>query len=183
MAHVCSHRHVWTFDNFLRPFIHSPRKIFAPYVAPGMRVLDVGCGAGFASLGLAAMVGETGSVLAVDVQPEMLNKVARRARKAGLERRITTRLSEASEMRTEGTFDFINAFYMVHEVPDPTRFFKQLNACLQPEGRILVVEPKFHVSVGGFERMLQAARSAGLAPIDRPAIRFSRSVVLAKDSA
>jgi ubiquinone/menaquinone biosynthesis C-methylase UbiE len=178
MAHVCSHRHVWTFDNFLRPFIHNPRKIFGPYVSAGMRVLDVGCGAGFAALGLAELVGETGSVLAVDVQPEMLAKVVKRGRKAGLEQRIATHLSAAGEIQVEGLFDFINAFYMVHEVPDKKAFFSQLHACLQPTGHLLVVEPKFHVSKAGFGRMLQTAREQGFKPIGHPKIIASRAVVL-----
>ncbi len=45
-------------DNLLRPFVHNPLKLFKPYVRTGMTVLDVGCGAGFASLGLADLVGE-----------------------------------------------------------------------------------------------------------------------------
>ena len=69
MAHVCPHQHVWTFDNFVRPLLHSPKKIFSPYVKPGMRVMDVGCGAAFAVLGRANLVGETGKVIAVDVHP------------------------------------------------------------------------------------------------------------------
>ena len=89
MAHVCSWRHVKTFDNFLRPLVHNPLKMFSPYVQPGARVLDVGCGAGFASLGLARLVGARGTVVAVDLQAEMLAMVRLRATKAGLADRIS----------------------------------------------------------------------------------------------
>ena len=126
MAHVCSHKHVWTFDNFLRPLIHNPDKMFSPFVRPGMRVMDVGCGAGFASIGLARLVGDNGKVVAVDVQPEMLAKVSKRAAWAGLGHRIETHLSTADDLGIEGGFEFINAFYMVHEVPDMESFLRQI---------------------------------------------------------
>ena len=132
MAHVCSWRHVRTFDNFLRPLIHNPEKLFASYVKPDMTVMDIGCGAGFASLGLARMVGEAGKVFAVDLQPEMLELVKKRAEKAGLLNRITLHHCEAGDFKLNQTFNFVNSFYMVHEVPDPGNFFKQVQELLHP---------------------------------------------------
>jgi len=44
----------------------------------------------------------------------------------------------------------------------------------------LIVEPKFHVSRTGFDRMLQLAEKSGFAIIKRPRIIASRAVVLAK---
>ena len=42
-------------------------------MAEGMTVLDVGCGMGFFSIGLAKLVGDKGCVIAADVQPKMLS--------------------------------------------------------------------------------------------------------------
>ena len=42
--HVCPWQIVRLFDNFLRPLVHNPRKLFGPYVRKGMTVLDIGCG-------------------------------------------------------------------------------------------------------------------------------------------
>jgi ubiquinone/menaquinone biosynthesis C-methylase UbiE len=180
MAHICSHQHVWTFDNFLRPLLHNPEKIFSPYVKPGMRVMDVGCGAGFAALGLAKLVGETGKVVAVDVQPEMLAKVESRSRKLGLVDRIETHLCQADALQVEGLFDMVNAFFMVHEVPDTERFLEQIYACLGPDGIFLIIEPKFHVSKKRFRAMLKIAQQIGFDILNHPKIRFSQAVVLAK---
>ena len=182
MAHICSHRLVWTFDNFLRPLLHNPGKLFGPYVKPGMRVMDVSCGAGFTALSLATLVGETGKVIAVDVQPEMLAKVERRKRKAGFQNRIDTHLSRADELQVEGVFDFINAFYMVHEVPDTIHFLKKVQDCLAPDGAFLMVEPKFHVSRGLFHAMLETAKNVGFRAADDPKILFSRAALLRKRS-
>jgi ubiquinone/menaquinone biosynthesis C-methylase UbiE len=182
MAHVCSHKHVWTFDNFLRPLIHNPEKIFSPYVSPGMRVMDIGCGAGFASLGLARLVGDDGRVVAVDVQPEMLAKVTSRAARAGLQHRIEVHRSSETALGVEGQFDFINAFYMVHEVPETDSFLRQIYASLAPGGHFLVVEPKFHVSQKSFERMIQLSVNIGFIEAFSPSLLASRAVVLTNHS-
>lgn len=178
MAHVCSWRHVRMFDNFLRPLIHNPQKMFGPYVQPGMTVMDIGCGAGFASIGLAKMVGEGGKVFAVDLQPEMLEMVRKRAEKAGLLNRLTPHLCEAEDFKLNLTFNFVNAFYMVHEVPNTEGFLKQIKELLHPEGKFFITEPVFHVTKNGFESMLDKARGVGFAAYDRPRVRFSRTVVL-----
>ena len=70
-------------DNFVRPLLHNPAKLFGPYVKPGMQALDIGCGGGFASLGLARLVGPGGKVFASDLQQEMLDFVNASAEKAG----------------------------------------------------------------------------------------------------
>lgn len=145
-----------------------------------MRVMDVGCGAGFAAIGMARLVGDEGNVVAVDVQPEMLAKVARRAERTGLGHRIHTHLGQRADLGVEGHFDFVNAFYMVHEVPDTEAFLRQIHTRLQPDGHFLIVEPKFHVSGNKFDRILQTADKIGFIEISRPKLLASYAVVLAK---
>lgn len=182
MTHICSYRHVWTFDNFLRPLLHNPEKLFRPYVKAGMRVLDVGCGAGFAVLGMAKLVGETGKVIAVDVQPEMLAMMGKRIEKVGLEKRVETYLAHVDSLQVEGLFNFINAFFMVHEVPDTERFLQEIYNCLSTDGTFLIVEPKFHVTNARFQTMLEIAEKLGFKNIGHPKIFFSRAVLLTKCS-
>jgi ubiquinone/menaquinone biosynthesis C-methylase UbiE len=56
----------------LRRLIHPPGRILGHHICPGDTVLDLGCGPGYFSLPLARMVGPGGTVIAVDVQEEML---------------------------------------------------------------------------------------------------------------
>ena len=64
--------------------------------------------------------------------------------------------------------DFILAFYMVHETPSPKETLKEMKQMLKPGGRLLVVEPKFHVSKALFQSMLTLAGAVGLQVIAFP---------------
>jgi ubiquinone/menaquinone biosynthesis C-methylase UbiE len=151
---VCPWQLAPIIDNRLRPLIHSPEKIFAPYVAKGMTVLDVGCGAGFTSLGLAKLVGEEGLVIAADLQPKMLNMVKERALREGLAGRIRIHLCCPNRIGVQEELDFAVAFFMVHEVPDVQSFLEEVCALLKPGGQFFITEPKIHVGLLAFRQIL-----------------------------
>ncbi len=177
---VCPWQRVRHFDNVLRPLVHNPRKLFGPYVRSGMTVLDVGCGGGFASLGLARLVGEDGMVISVDLQPEMLEIVRERAARAGLLERITLHRCEPGQIGVRTRVDFAVAFWMVHEVPDIGVFLREMYALLSPGGRFFLAEPKIHTSQLEFERTVEEGTQAGLVVLEKPKVRFSRAVVLGR---
>jgi ubiquinone/menaquinone biosynthesis C-methylase UbiE len=165
----------------LRRLGQDPRKVLGPHVAPGMTVLDVGCAMGFFTLDAARMVGPSGRVVAVDLQPRMIASLERRAQRAGLADRIETRVCPGNSLGLEdltGRVDFALAFAMVHEVPDQPRLMAELRSVLRESGRLLVAEPSGHVTEDEFRTSIGLAEQAGFAVLDRPAIRRSRSVVL-----
>lgn len=169
--------------NPMRRFVHNPKRILAPYVRPGITVLDLGPGMATFTLDLARYAGPTGRVVAADVQPRMLEHVEKRAAKVGLLDRIETRLvgndgSWAGDLA--GKVDFALAFYMVHEVPDARAFFTLVRSTLAPGGKLLVVEPKTHVSACAYADTIDAARQAGLEIVDHPKIRRSRAALLSR---
>lgn len=180
MAHVCPWWFVRTFDNPIRRRFHDPEALFGSSVRPGMRVLDVGCGAGFNTEGLARLVGAEGRVVAVDLQPRMLAMTERRLRENGLAERVDLVEARADDLglQSEAPFGFALAFWMVHEVEDLDRFFGQLHDKLEPGAELLISEPKLHVSGKAFERSVQAALHAGFREKGRPTISLSRTVVL-----
>lgn len=176
---VCPWWLAYTFDNPVRRLFHQPSKILAPYIAKGMKVMDVGCGMGIFSIGMAKMVGDEGQVFAVDLQQKMLDITKKRAGRAGLAERIFLRRCAPEKLGIEEEVDFILTFWMVHEVKDKLSFFRELHANLAPGGKILVAEPKMHVFPEAFQKTLETARCAGLPLCGQPAVRFSLTALLA----
>jgi tRNA A58 N-methylase Trm61 len=67
-----------------RWFGQDPAKILSPYVREAMTVLEPGPGMGFFTIPLARLVGPSGRVITVDLQPKMIESLKRRASKAGV---------------------------------------------------------------------------------------------------
>ncbi|MFC1515376.1 class I SAM-dependent methyltransferase [Thermodesulfobacteriota bacterium] len=162
--HVCPPWIGYLLINPLRKLLENPNKILGSFVQEGMTVLEPGCGMGFFTLPLARMVGPTGRVVAVDIQSKMLSVLERRARKAGLMDRIELRHVDGDGMGVEDLsdkVDFTAALHLVHEVPDQMRFYTEVWEALKPGGKLLVVEPKGHVSQEKFEQSVSLAEKAG----------------------
>jgi SAM-dependent methyltransferase len=167
----------------LRRLMQDPGKILAPYVREGMTVLEPGPGMGFFTLELARLVGPSGRVVAVDLQPRMIDRLKRRAARVGLLERVDARLAARDSMGVSdlaGTVDFALAFAIVHELPAADSFFTEVAGALKPGACLLLAEPTGHVNVAQFEDELEAARHAGLGLADRPSIRRSRTALLKK---
>jgi len=177
---VCPWYVAYLFDNPLRKLFHDPAKILGPYIKPGMTVMDIGCGMGFFSLGMARLVGPEGKVLSLDIQPQMLNVLERRAKRAGLLERIEAKLIEPDGLGIERKVDFALAFWMVHEVPDQEVFFRDVSDVLRPGSRIFISEPKPHVTAKDLEETIRIAEEAGFEVLDRPSIRLGLAVVFEK---
>jgi len=146
-------------------------------------VLEPGPGMGFFTIEIARMVGSTGRVVAVDVQPRMLKELERRAMEAGVGSRIDARQAGEDGLGIddlEGKVDFVLAFAVVHELPSARKFFEEAATAMRDGGRLLLAEPRFEVSERDFEETLQAAAGCGLHAESRPAIRWARAAVLRK---
>lgn len=179
--HLCHWWYAYSFDNALRKLIHDPRALLGRYIREGMTVVDVGCGMGHFSIGMARLVGETGSVIAADLQQKMLDVLEKRAIKAGVEDRIRLHQCNKDGIGLDARADFALAFYMVHEVPDAGRLFQDLHGILTPKGKLLVAEPKMHVSRSRFADCLESARHAGFHLLDEPRIRFSQTALFERN--
>jgi len=167
----------------LRGLLENPGELVGPYVREGMTVLEPGPGMGFFTVPLARLVGARGRVIAVEVQPRMLDGLKKRLAKAGLLERVNARLAPAESMQLSdfaGAVDCAVALAVVHEMPSARNFFKETAAALKKGGRLLLAEPTGHVTEADFEEELKFAGEAGLTLIERPAIRRSRTALLGK---
>ena len=177
---VCSARHSFALDNFIRRLFQNPEKIVGPYINKGDTIIDLGCGPGFFTIDMAWMTGEKGTVIAVDLQEEMLEKVDRKIQQFGLNNRVIKHRCQQDSLGLDPSLkaDFILAYYMVHETPDQESFFKEIGTLLKQDGRLLIVEPPFHVSKKAFEGMTRIAEKSGFTIVDRPRKKGGKSLLL-----
>jgi ubiquinone/menaquinone biosynthesis C-methylase UbiE len=181
-AHVCP----WWFGYFLinplRKNMHDPQKIVGPFIKPGMTVIDYGCAMGFFTLPMAKMVGNTGEVLAFDIQEKMLNKLMKRASKSD-KNNIQPYLIKDERIfkELEGSSDFAILFAVAHEVPDKNELFSRLSRMLKKGGRLLFAEPSGHVKMQEFENSVSLAIKAGFKAIQPLMISRSYSLLLIKE--
>jgi len=109
-------------------------------IPKGASVADIGAGSGYVTVRLAARVGPTGRVFANDVQPQMLNMLARRL--------ASSRITNVTLI--EGTFDdpklppaSVDLALMVdvyHELSQPQAMLRHLRESLKPGGRLVLLE-------------------------------------------
>jgi len=167
--HICP----WWLGYFLasplRRLVENPDKLLSGLITPGMTVLDVGCAMGFFTLPAARMVGSSGRVIAVDIQPRMINALKRRAKRRGLLDRIETRTCSDKGLGIDdlaGKVDLVLAIHMVHEVPGRDHLMSELSRAVKNTGKMLIVEPKGHVKAAAFAETVAAAERAGLRAVE-----------------
>jgi SAM-dependent methyltransferase len=111
----------------------------------------------------------------------MLAALRRRAARAGLAGRVEARQARPETLGVEdlaGKVDVALALLVVHELPDAARFFAEVRATLAAGGKVVVVEPRGHVSAAAFEETMDAASRAGLRRAPGPTVWRSLTAVL-----
>ncbi len=113
-------------------------------VQPGMRVLDVGCGPGYASIDLAQLVGHEGRVVGVDESEGFIGELNRRAGVLGLGQlggRVGDVQSLGDLLGDEGDgFDAAFARWVLCFVPDPAAVIRGVVDRLKPGGRVVLLD-------------------------------------------
>jgi ubiquinone/menaquinone biosynthesis C-methylase UbiE len=173
-------------DTRFRRFLYRPNRLTERYVQPGDRVLDVGCGPGFFTREFARRVGDTGTVIAVDLQGEMLRILQEKLEPEGLMPRIRTYQCPPDTLglppELNDTVDIAFAIFVVHEVPDPRKLFREISSLLKPGGLLFYSEPPFIVPGREFRAHLSEAGEAGLRVVEKRLFFVNRAAVLRKDS-
>src|SRR5690606_24781133 len=113
---------------------------------PGMIVADIGAGTGYFEQHLVPAVGDTGKVIAVDIEPDMIRYLRERyAKTPQVEARQATPASPALEPTTVDRILVVNTW---HHIPERVAYSKQLAAALKPGGFVLVVDFTMETSKG-----------------------------------
>jgi len=124
-------------NNPIRRHFHSPEKVIN---AIGLKetdtVLDFGCGPGFYTVPFAKTARE---VVAVDIQPKMLEKASKYAEKNGVNVKTIKSNGESISL-PDASFDVIFLSFVYHEISDKAKVLTELSRLLKPQGRIVVRE-------------------------------------------
>ncbi|MCX6839975.1 MAG: methyltransferase domain-containing protein [Verrucomicrobia bacterium] len=109
-------------------------------VKPGMVICDMGCGNGYHTLPLAEMVGEKGKILAVDVQPQMIEMLRQNIGRQGLKNIEPIQGLYHDPKLPPNTCDLILLVDVYHEFSHPVQMLTSMRAALKPEGQLVLVE-------------------------------------------
>jgi SAM-dependent methyltransferase len=132
-------------------------------IVPGKTVADIGAGSGWFTVRAALRVGESGSVYAVDINPESIRYVEKRAQKEKL-RNVKTILGKADDpLLPAGTIDAVLLLKTYHEVAEPVALLRNLRAALRRGARVGIIDRNGNGEDHGVGRevVLREAAEAG----------------------
>ena len=117
----------------LRPI--TERLLVNAGIGAGMRVLDIGCGAGDVAMLAAELVGPSGSIVAVDSNSQVLAVARKRAQTSGL-RHISFKESSAEAFSDKDSFDLVVGRYLLMYQSDPAALLRTAAHLVKPGGSI-----------------------------------------------
>src|SRR5215471_4616480 len=126
-------RRLQTQAAILRPI--TERLLRCAGIQPGMRVLDLGTGAGDVAMLAAELVGPSGSVVGIDQNPQVLSIATQRARTRGLQQ-LAFREARADTFVENVGFDLVVGRYVLIHQNDPAAFLRVAAQLAKPGGTI-----------------------------------------------
>ncbi|MCP4407503.1 MAG: methyltransferase domain-containing protein [Gammaproteobacteria bacterium] len=128
-----------TAAKLLEPIKHRSYELMR--IEPGQTILDVGCGPGIDTIEIAQLVGETGYVIGIDQDPEMVSRADAYAIKLGLNGYVEHRISEAGALEFESDqFDTSRSERLFMHLLDPEQALSEMVRVVKPKGWIVVVD-------------------------------------------
>ena len=157
----------------------------------GAVVADVGAGGGWFTVRLAQRVGPNGLVYAEDIQPQMIESINRRVRRAGLTN-VQAIIGTPSNPMLPGPIDALLMVEVYSQVEDPVTLLRNVMPRLKPGGRVGIVE--YRLDGGGPgppldervepETVIRDARAAGFRLLAREdEFRYQYLLVFVRDDA
>jgi ubiquinone/menaquinone biosynthesis C-methylase UbiE len=144
----CAHQ-PWDIDTYIqalerpeRDDYQQPDKVIkALDLKPGMVVADVGAGSGYFTRRLAQAVGNTGQVIAIDVEQKMLDYNTQELEKLGIADRAKFILAKPDDPSLpENAVDLVFLCNVYHHIEHQVDYFAKTKSALTPNGRVVIVD-------------------------------------------
>ena len=120
--------------------LHIDRVMDVLGIAPGKSVADIGAGSGWFTVRAARRVGPSGTVYAVDINPEAIRYLDRRVQKESVHN-VKTILSKPDDpMLPKQTLDAVLLLKTYHEVADPVALLEHLRPALRAGARLGIID-------------------------------------------
>jgi ubiquinone/menaquinone biosynthesis C-methylase UbiE len=167
------------FDDPGRAAWQKPEELVAALgLRPGQCVADLGAGTGYFSHLLSAAVGPTGTVLAVDPEPNLVAHLRERAEREGSANVVPVLASLDNPRLPAGLVDVVLIVDTFHHIDDRVAYFRRLRQALRPPGRIAIVDwQKRELPVGpemdhklAREQVVREMETAGYRLVEEPSI-------------
>ena len=109
-------------------------------IRKGEAVLDIGCGAGIDTIVAAMMVGPAGTVVGIDMVPEMLARARENLRMTDLKNVIFEDAYGEKLPFADGGFDVVISNGVFNLIPDKTKALSEVVRVLKPGGRLMMAD-------------------------------------------
>lgn len=173
--HAHHHNHRFTNPEELAQRWDSPERdawqrpdvvLEAMAIEPGMTVADLGAGTGYFVPHLAKAVGDSGAVLALDVEPKMVSYLAERAQREGLSQ-VEARQVPTTEPGLEpDSIDRLLTVNTWHHIDRRRDYSLALFKAIKPGGRVVVVDYKREEGIPGAPMKMRLDPSVVIAELE-----------------
>ena len=162
----CPFALAWIVDNPLRRR-YMAKVLDHVGIQPGERVLELGPGPGAFSVEAARLAGTGGTLVAVDIQPQMIAAVEKKARQGGVTN-VETHVSSAYDLPLpDETIDRAFLVTVLPEIPDRHRALLELHRVLEPGGVLSITEEFLDPDYPLARTTVRWAEAAGFEPAGR----------------
>src|SRR5258706_2038568 len=137
----CGKLKQWAYQGVGSDQWQQPEKVIATLkLRPGDQIADLGAGGGYFTFKLAQAVGAAGKVYAVDIDQQMIDLLADRARKDGIANVETILANVDDPLLPKSGVDLIFTCDTFHHIDNRVSYFKNLQKYLKPVGPVAVID-------------------------------------------